>query len=84
MTPNVTLTAAITNAATSFTYTSTGDPIGPSDSNPAHTRAEIEIDSEQMLVTSINEGTNTYSSITRGWNGTTPAAHAAGAQIRKV
>ena len=84
MSPNVTLTAAVNNAVTSFTYTSTGDPIGPSDSNPLHTRAEIEIDSEQMLVTSINEGTNTYGNVTRGWNGTTPAPHAVGAQIRKV
>jgi hypothetical protein len=84
MSPNATLTAAITTVATSFAYTSAGDPIGPSDSNPAHTRAEIEIDSEQMLVTVINEVTNTYSGVTRGWNGTTPAAHAAGAQIRKV
>jgi Thrombospondin type 3 repeat len=84
MTPNVTLTGAISATATSFTYTSAGDPIGPSDSNPAFTRAEIEIDSEQLLVESINEGTNTYSFVTRGWNGTTPAPHAAGAQVRKV
>ena len=84
MTPNVTLTAAITAEASSFTYTSTGDPIGPSDSNPVIIKAEIEIDSEQMLVTNIVEGTNTYSSVTRGWNGTTPSTHAAGAQIRKV
>jgi len=84
MSPGVTLTGAITNAATSFTYTSTGDPIGPSDSNAAHTRAEIQIDSEQMLVTTINEGTNTYSNITRAWNGTAAAAHNAGAAILKV
>ena len=84
MTPNVTLTSPIGAGDTSFIYTSTGDPIGPSDSNPAHTRAEIEIDSEQMLVTTITEGTNTYSNVTRGWNGTAAAAHAAGAQVRKV
>ena len=84
MTPNVTLTAAITDVTTFFTYTSTGDPIGPSDSNPAITRAEIEIESEQMLVTAINEGTNTYTSVVRGWNGTLAAPHSAGAQIRKV
>ena len=84
MSPGVTLTGAITNVATSFTYTSTGDPIGPSDSNPLHTRAEIQVDSEQMLVTTINEGTNTYSNITRAWNGTAAAAHNAGAAVLKV
>ena len=84
MTPNVTLTGALTAGATSFTYTSTGDPIGPSDNNPQRIRAEIEIDTERMLVTAINEGTNTYTTVQRGWLGTTPAAHSAGAQIRKV
>jgi hypothetical protein len=84
MTPGVTLTGAIGAGDVTFTYTSTGDPIGPSDSNPAHTRAEIQIDAEQMLVTSITEGTNTYAGVVRGWNGTTAAAHAASAPILKV
>jgi len=35
------------------------------------------------LVTAIDQGTNTYT-ITRGWLGTTPAAHSAGAQVRKI
>ncbi len=85
MTPNVTLTSAIGTGDTTFTYTSTGDPIGPSLSNAGgFTKAEIEIDSEQMLVQGINQATNTYSTVTRGWNGTTAAAHSAAAQIRKV
>ena len=86
MTPNVTLTSAITSSQASFTYTSAGDPIGPPSgaSLGGQTRAEIEIDSEQILVTNINQTSNTYSGLIRGWNGTTPAAHNAGAQIRKV
>src|SRR6266550_6479346 len=76
MTPGVTLTSAITSGATSFTYTSTGDPIGPPSgaSLGGQTRAEIQIDSERILVTDINQSTNTYGSATnpivRGWNGT--------------
>src|SRR5438034_4895823 len=86
MTPNVTLTSAITSSQAPFTYTSAGDPIGPPSgaSLGGQTRAEIEIDSEQILVTNINQTTNTYSGLIRGWNGTTPAAHNAGDQIRKV
>ena len=91
MTPGVTLTAAIASSGvTSFNYTSTGDPIGPPSgaSLGGQTRAEIQIDSERILVTDINQSTNTYGSATnpivRGWNGTTPAAHSAGATISKV
>ncbi len=84
MTPNVTLTAGINDTVTTFTYTSTGDPIGPPTLNPGAFKAEIEIGTEQMQVTAINTGTNTYTTVIRGWNGTTPAAHVAGDQIRKV
>ena len=83
MTPNVTLLNGIGASDSSFAYVSMGDPIGPPDLG-APTRAEIEVDSERMLVTGIDEATNTYSGIVRGWLGTTPATHQAGAQIRKL
>jgi hypothetical protein len=47
---------------------------------------EIRVDGEEMLVTGVDEttvGGGTWRVI-RGWNGTTPAAHAAGAQVTRV
>lgn len=40
----------------------------------------IQIDSEQMLVTAVNTGANTLT-VTRGYNGTSAATHAAGATV---
>ena len=44
---------------------------------------EIRIDSEDMLVVGVNSATNQYQ-VVRGWNGTTPAAHTAGAEITRL
>ena len=62
---------------------------GASGTDPLGVRAdglainEIQVDSEQMLITAANLATNTYT-VTRGWNGTVEANHADNAIIRKV
>ena len=62
---------------------------GASNTDPLGVRAdglpinEIQVDSEQMLITAANLATNTYT-VTRGWNGTVEANHADNAVIRKV
>lgn len=71
ITATSTLAAAVTVAATTISLTL---PIGP-----ATGTFTIQIDSEQMTVTA---GQNTLTlTVTRGVNGTTPAAHLAGAQV---
>jgi Thrombospondin type 3 repeat len=77
----MTLSTAVTDSATTIIYAHPLDPMGVrSDGLPLN---EIRIDSEEMLITGVNTATNTYI-VVRGWNGTTPAAHAAGTQIRRV
>ena len=62
---------------------------GASNTDPLGVRAdglainEIQVDSEQMLITAADLGTNAYT-VTRGWNGTVEANHADNAVIRKV
>lgn len=73
--PTVTLAANINSTTTTITYTSTGDPITGGDI--------IYIDSERILVGSVDTGTNTLSSCTRGYHGTTAAAHTSGAAIEE-
>jgi hypothetical protein len=90
------LNAAITPVATSLVYTGASgtDPMGRrTDGLPINI---IQVDLEQMLVTNtpplpnshggMGGGSNaakTYT-VTRGWNGTVPAAHLAGAEIKRV
>jgi len=66
-----TLTSAIDNTVTSL-------PVARAESVayvlPFATTCTVQIDSEQMLVTSTDTGSNTLTA-TRGYNGTTPAAH---------
>jgi Thrombospondin type 3 repeat len=74
---------AADDAMTTFSY------IGASGTDPLGVRAdglpinEIRIDSEEMLITAVDTTANTYT-VTRGWNGTATAAHAAATEIRKV
>ncbi len=83
---------------TDFTYTTAGgvDPLGLKagadvaglGTAPEGTIAagvnEIRIDSEEMLVVGVDNGTNQYRVI-RGWNGTNSSVtHAAGATVRRV
>lgn len=74
--PSATLSAAINNSTTSITYVSTGDPF---------TAGEIiKIENEEILIGSINTGTNILT-VTRGQRGTTAVAHdLAGVPIYKV
>jgi len=72
MTPAMTVNGTVPSGTTvTFTYTSTGDPIGPPAGASAggQTKEEIEIGGERMLVTAINTTTNTITA-TRNWNGT--------------
>jgi hypothetical protein len=77
------LNGAITNVAGTLLYdgASGRDPLKMRDDNAFIN--EIQIDSEQMLITGVNAATNTYT-VTRAWNGTTAAAHADNAEIKKV
>ena len=62
---------------------------GASGTDPLGVRADglpiniIQIDGEKMLLTAVNTATNTYT-VTRGWEGTAAAAHANGAEIKRV
>lgn len=68
-----TLTAAITAAQTSFAVASASlFPAVP---------FRITIDSEVMEVTAINVGTNTFTTVTRGLEGTIGAVHNSGASV---
>ena len=74
----MTLTTSIGAIDTTFVDTHTLDPMGiRPDGRPVN---EIQVDSEEMLITGVNAATNTYT-VVRGWNGTTPATHTAGAEI---
>jgi plastocyanin len=73
--PNATVSDGgdgLNNSQTSIGYASAGDPIAVSD--------VILIDSEQMLVTLVDSGTNTVT-VTRAASGTGAAAHMQGAII---
>lgn len=74
-----TLDGTITDVATSLVY----DPalLSPEEIDIIGPGTLIEIDSEELLVGAIDEDTNTLSGLTRGVNGTTAAAHNAGAFI---
>jgi len=74
----LTLAADITTTSqTTLTYSGASgtDPLGKrvSDNLPINI---IQIDSEKMLITDVDYSTNTYT-VTRGWEGTTPATHTA-------
>ena len=71
-TPACTLTANIVAGDLGIFYTSTGDPIAKWDI--------IQIDSELMVVIVVGTADNSLN-IGRGYNGTTAAAHTAGAAI---
>ncbi len=73
--PAATLNGAIDAVTTSIIYTSTGDPfiVGIS----------IRIETEDMIVSAINEATNTLT-VTRGANGTAAAAHATGLAMTRA
>jgi len=89
------LPAAVDDALTDFTYIHTLDPLGLNQgadvaglgTAPEGTIAagvnEIRIDSEEMLVVGVDTAANQYR-VVRGWNGTTPAAHAPGAAVSRV
>jgi hypothetical protein len=68
-----TLSAAINNMVTSFA-------VAKAPTIPFETEYIIQIDSEQMQVTNADTSTNILS-VTRGYNGTAPASHAAQAQV---
>jgi len=78
------LNGAITSGATSLVYNGANntDPMGVrvGDNLPVNI---IQIDSEEMLITDVNYATRSYV-VTRGWEGTTPAAHSSGAHIKRV
>jgi hypothetical protein len=73
--PGVTLSAAMNSSQATFTYSSTGDPVGVSDM--------VQIDSEVMAVTGVNTSTNT-ANVIRGQNGTTPASHSNSSVVRWI
>jgi hypothetical protein len=89
------IAAAADDAVTVMSYLHAGgaavDPLGlrqntdgtPVEGTIAAGVNEIEIEAEQMLVVSVDTAANTYG-IVRGWNGTTPAAHAAGLAVERV
>jgi len=70
--PACTLTADVSDTVSAFGYTSTGDPIQKFD--------VIQVDDELMVVAVVNTATN-FVTVGRGFGGTTPAAHSAGAPI---
>lgn len=72
-----TLDLPISDAAVSFTVT---DPTNFPDNAPFIVKCESEI----MLVGAIDKPTRTFSSITRGYEGTTPASHAADTTISNL
>jgi hypothetical protein len=71
----VTLNGAIDNSQTTGAYTTAaGDPqVGD----------VVQIDSEQMLILTVNAGANSLTWL-RGYNGTIPAAHSNGAAITRA
>lgn len=72
-----TLDLPISDASVSFTVT---DPTNFPDNAPFIVKCGSEI----MLVGAINKGTRTFSSVTRGYEGTVAASHAAAATISNV
>ena len=77
----MTLSTALGPGDSAAIYNHPLDPMGVrADGAPVN---EIEIEAEQMLITGVNTATNAYT-VVRGWNGTTPAAHQAAAEIRRV
>jgi len=76
---------------TTMTYSHSLDPLGlkqGADGTPVEGTIlagvnEIRIDTEEMLVVAVDPAANTYG-IVRGWNGTTAAAHSAGAAVSRV
>ena len=73
--PACTLTTDITAITNGAVYTSTSDPIAQWD--------VIQIDSELIVAAGVIPASNVLA-IGRGYNGTTPAAHTAGAAILKA
>lgn len=71
----LTLNAGINSSTTSVVYATTG-PEFVNTTLPV----TIVVDSEQMSVTAVNQGTNTLT-VTRGVNGTTAASHSSGAVV---
>lgn len=72
---STTLNGAITNATSPITVTANA-------SFPASGDYVIQVDNEQMLVTS-GQGTNSWT-VTRGYNGTTAASHSDKAAVTEV
>src|SRR3990172_13122904 len=70
--PACTLTQNISSGVQTGEYTSTGDPISPWD--------VIQIDSELLVVIKVTASINQLT-FGRGYQGTTPASHSAGAPI---
>lgn len=75
---STTLTAAVTT-----TTQSTLD-VTAAGKFPAFNKFVVLIDSEELLVGAPNTGTNAWSSVVRGWNGTTAATHSNGATVTLV
>jgi len=73
--PACTLTGGIGVSSSAATYTSTGDPISQFDI--------IQIDDERILVANAVPSVNGLT-LGRGYGGTTPATHSAGATILKA
>src|SRR5688500_14431880 len=69
-----TLAAALGASATSLTVTSAG-------TFPSSPQFRVQIGSELLLVTGLSGPGNTTWDVTRGQEGTTPAAHIAGADV---
>ena len=72
--PITSLQADITSTSSSLTLTN-----GAALASNAGSQSVIQIDNEQMLVSCVSA--NNFNIITRGYNGTTPANHSAGASI---
>lgn len=72
-----TLAAAIT------TTTQSTASVADAGKFPSRNKFVVQIDSEQMVV-GAGYGTNSWSSIIRGWNSTTPATHSNGATVTLI
>src|SRR5262249_5310784 len=72
------LAAALTAGATTLTVLSVTGPMG---SFPTLGQFRVVVDNEVMLVTAVSGTTFT---VTRGYEGTTAAAHAAGVEVGLV
>ena len=80
---DLTWTITTTLAAAITTATQSTATVADAGKFPSRNCFVVQIDDEQLMI-GAGYGTNNWSSIVRGWNGTTPAPHGNGATVTLV